>query len=67
MTYPDGSPTPPGQPGDPWPGVADLSLIGFDDLPSGQERELDPFRAVILEQVDHPRVNLGSGPPGRVD
>jgi hypothetical protein len=47
--------------------VADLSLIGFDDLPSGQERELDPFRAVILEQVDHPRVNLGSGPPGRVD
>lgn len=47
--------------------LADLSGIGFDDLPPGQDDALEPFRETLLAQVDRPRINLGSGPPGRID
>ena len=29
--------------------------------------ELEPFIKELMDQVDRPRFNLGSGPPGRVD
>lgn len=47
--------------------LADLSALGFDDLPADQDDALEPFREVLLAQVDRPRINLGSGPPGRAD
>jgi hypothetical protein len=28
---------------------------------------LAPFQRDLLSQVEHPRINLGTGPPGRVD
>lgn len=46
------------------PDLAGLSWAELADL----DETLAPYRAVVVGQVQRPRVNLGgSGPPGRVD
>ena len=48
------------------PDVRDLSLIGPDGQ-LGVFAPLAPFQEILLGQVERPRYNLGSGPPGRAD
>ena len=47
--------------------LADLCEVSFDQLRGQRWDELEPFRRVLLGQVERPRVNLGTGPPGRAD
>jgi hypothetical protein len=47
--------------------LADLGGISFDQLRRQRWDALEPFRRVLLSQVERPRVNLGTGPPGRAD
>ena len=53
-----------------WPDVesclADLREVSFDQL-RAHVKTLEPYREAVLRQVERPRVNLGSGPPGRAD
>ncbi len=55
---------------DSWPDLesclADLREVSFDQL-LAQEKHLEPYREAVLKQVERPRVNLGTGPPGRAD
>jgi hypothetical protein len=46
--------------------LANLRGVSFDDLRS-QEDALEPYRQDLLHQIERPRVNIGSGPPGRAD
>jgi hypothetical protein len=47
--------------------LPDLQGVGFDELRSQRRDALEPFREILLQQVERPRINLGSGPPGRAD
>jgi hypothetical protein len=47
--------------------LPDLQGVGFDELRSQRRDALEPFREILLRQVERPRINLGSGPPGRAD
>jgi hypothetical protein len=46
--------------------LPDLEGIGLDELRAERD-DLEPFRRTLLSQVERPRINLGSGPPGRAD
>ncbi|MFC7534178.1 hypothetical protein [Actinoplanes sp. GCM10030250] len=57
---------------DEWPDGVDTDLpdlrgLGFDELRPQQRDALEPFKEILLSQVERPRINLGSGPPGRAD
>lgn len=47
--------------------LADLTEVSLSQLRRQPRDTLAPFLNRMLEQVKHPRYNLGSGPPGRVD
>jgi hypothetical protein len=47
--------------------LVDLSATSLRDLCETDRRLLASSQEVMLEQLKHARVNLGSGPPGRVD
>ncbi|GAA2500781.1 hypothetical protein [Winogradskya humida] len=48
--------------------LADLRGLGLDELCRRRTRDaLEPFREDLMNQVERPRINLGSGPPGRAD
>jgi hypothetical protein len=48
--------------------LADLRGFDLDELCRRQSRDpLEPFRDALISQVERPRINLGSGPPGRAD
>jgi hypothetical protein len=48
--------------------LADLRGIGLDELCRRRLQDaLEPFREVLINQVERPRINLGTGPPGRAD
>jgi hypothetical protein len=47
--------------------LPDLGHITFDELAGQLADSLIPFQNAILAQVERPRFNLGSGPPGRAD
>jgi hypothetical protein len=46
--------------------LVDLRRVSFDELRTHGEA-LELYREDLLRQVERPRVNLGSGPPGRAD
>lgn len=47
--------------------LIDLSATSLRELREADRSLLAPSRATMLEQLEHARANLGSGPPGRVD
>ena len=47
--------------------LADLSEISLEQLRRQRTEALEPFLRILFSQVERPRFNLGSGPPGRVD
>ncbi|MBU2668264.1 hypothetical protein KOI35_32605 [Actinoplanes bogorensis] len=48
--------------------LADLSGATLDQLcRQAPQDALEPFRRMLINQVDRPRVNIGTGPPGRAD
>jgi hypothetical protein len=47
--------------------LVDLSATSLRDLRETDRRLLAFSQDVMLEQLKHARVNLGSNPPGRVD
>jgi hypothetical protein len=48
--------------------LADLREFGFDELCQRRLQEaLEPYREALINQVERPRINLGTGPPGRAD
>ena len=47
--------------------LVDLSGLTLDDILGMSDDELDAAFAALLSQVERPRFNLGSGPPGRAD
>lgn len=47
--------------------LVDLTGISITDLRECEERFLEPCTRRLLDQIERPRVNLGTGPPGRVD
>lgn len=48
--------------------LADLRGVGLNELCRRQTPDaLEPFRDVLISQIERPRINLGSGPPGRAD
>jgi len=47
--------------------LIDLSDTSLRELREADRRLLAPSRETMLEQLEHARANLGSGPPGRVD
>lgn len=46
--------------------LADLGALTLADL-RGMPERLEPYREVLVAQVEKPRLNLGTGPPGRAD
>lgn len=46
--------------------LPDLTDITLADLP-GLHPQLQPFLERLQAQVERPRINLGTGPPGRAD
>lgn len=44
--------------------LADLQGQTIDDI---CRANLEPYRRVLMAQVEKPRLNIGSGPPGRAD
>jgi hypothetical protein len=47
--------------------LLDLSEISLAELPHQPAELLAPYLKVLFSQVERPRYNLGSAPPGRVD
>ena len=47
--------------------LVDLEEISLLEIESRDAGELESSVRVILQQVDRPRKNAGTGPPGRVD
>lgn len=47
--------------------LPDLSKVSLDDLRHCTDVLLDESTIVMYAQVERPRYNLGSGPPGRAD
>jgi hypothetical protein len=47
--------------------LVDVSQLPLSLFETCDPSELTASRRRVLSQVDHPRANLGSGPPGRVD
>ena len=47
--------------------MIDLSDVALDRLATADPDELQPALSQTVLQVAKPRVNQGSGPPGRVD
>jgi len=48
--------------------LADLRGATLDELCQRALRGvLEPYRRILISQVERPRVNIGSGPPGRAD
>lgn len=48
--------------------LADLHDTKLDDLcRMALQEALEPYRRALLSQVERPRPNIGSGPPGRAD
>lgn len=48
--------------------LVDLRGMTFDQLRRrGVSDALEPFRRVLISQVERPRPNIGTGPPGRAD
>lgn len=47
--------------------LPDLCDVGLDELRPQSRDAFEPFRQQLLSQVERPRINLGSGPPGRAD
>lgn len=45
--------------------LADLGALTLADL--RRMPELEPYREVLVDQVEKPRLNIGTGPPGRAD
>jgi hypothetical protein len=49
-------------------GLADLRGATLDQLCQRALHDaLEPYRRVLINQVERPRPNIGSGPPGRAD
>jgi hypothetical protein len=46
--------------------LVDLTEVSLEQLPSLRIAHA-PFRTALIDQVEKPRVNIGSGPPGRAD
>jgi hypothetical protein len=46
--------------------LADVRGMGLDEL-AGRHTELAEYRERLVVQVERPRPNIGSGPPGRAD
>ncbi len=47
--------------------LVDLSELTITELRDCDEESLAPSIQRILAQIERPRVNIGSGPPGRAD
>jgi hypothetical protein len=48
--------------------LPDLREVALDALCRRAPQDVfAPFREVLNDQVDRPRFNIGSGPPGRAD
>jgi hypothetical protein len=48
--------------------LADLRGTTLDQLCQWElQGALEPYRQVLISQVERPRPNIGSGPPGRAD
>ncbi|WP_157436753.1 hypothetical protein [Actinospica robiniae] len=47
--------------------LADLSDLTVEQVRDVKDGPLASILEMTLRQVDRPRTNLGSGPPGRVD
>ncbi|MFD0524459.1 hypothetical protein [Paractinoplanes durhamensis] len=47
--------------------LIDLTGTSLRDLCKADRRLLEPSKSILFEQLEHARVNLGSGPPGRID
>ncbi|GLY99088.1 hypothetical protein [Actinoplanes sp. NBRC 103695] len=47
--------------------LPDLRGLGFDELRPQEWDALESFRDILIAQIERPRINLGSGPPGRAD
>ncbi|WP_250002951.1 hypothetical protein [Actinoplanes sp. M2I2] len=48
--------------------LADLRGTTLDQLcRRALQDALEPYRRVLIGQVERPRPNIGSGPPGRAD
>jgi hypothetical protein len=46
--------------------LLDLTEVPLDQLRS-LRTEHEPYRLALINQVEKPRVNIGTGPPGRAD
>lgn len=48
--------------------LADLRGTTLDQLcRRGFQDVLEPYRRILISQVERPRPNIGTGPPGRAD
>jgi hypothetical protein len=47
--------------------LVDLNSTYVDQVLREGRESLEPFLAELFSQVQRPRFNLGSGPPGRAD
>jgi hypothetical protein len=47
--------------------LIDLTATSLRDLCEIDRRVLARSKAVLLEQLEHARGNIGTGPPGRID
>lgn len=47
--------------------LPDLEGVSFQSLEGAFGGKLRPYEETLLNQVEKPRYNLGSGPPGRAD
>ncbi|GAA2565329.1 hypothetical protein GCM10010435_42570 [Winogradskya consettensis] len=47
--------------------LIDLSATSFRQLRETDQRLLTTSQEAMMEQLEHARANLGTGPPGRVD
>jgi hypothetical protein len=47
--------------------LLDLSSLSLEAVGSLDQSALGSALAMLYGQIDRPRVNLGSGPPGRMD
>jgi hypothetical protein len=48
-------------------GLVDLENVPLSELENYSDTLLGPSLSTVLGQVDRPRKNIGTGPPGRVD
>ena len=47
--------------------LLDLSAMSISALCACDDRQLEPSMSRVLLQLERPRKNMGSGPPGRFD